>query len=71
MTRIGCSTLARTFRFREIFHPLNLIDNTAVAIAAIGEIAGLERMLSDHRLLSAVGLITPYAGLISVQQIGQ
>src|SRR5438105_14273372 len=42
-----------------VFRPLDLIDNTAVAVAAIGEIAGLGRMLPDHRPLSAVGLITP------------
>ena len=51
--------------------PLDLIDNTAVAVAAIGEIAGLGRMLPDHRPLSAVGLITPHAGLLPVQQLGQ
>src|SRR5919108_1362486 len=55
------------FRFGAVFRPLNLIDNTAVAIAAIGEIASLGRMLFDHRPLSAVGLITPYPGLIAVQ----
>src|SRR5262252_9451803 len=59
------------FRFGAVFRPLDLIDNTAVAIAAIGEIAGFGRMLSNHRPLSAVGLITPYPGLVTVQQIGQ
>src|SRR5215472_16692720 len=58
------------FRFGAVFRRLHLIDNTAVAIAPIGEIAGFGRMLSDHRPLSAVGLITPYPGLITVQQIG-
>ena len=29
------------------------------------------RTLPDHRPLAAVGLITPYAGLLAVQQIGQ
>src|SRR5215472_2523138 len=48
------------FRFGAVFRPLDLIDNTAVAIAAIGEIAGFGR---DHCPLSAVGLITPYPGL--------
>src|SRR5437763_14278691 len=47
------------FRLGAVFRPLDLIDNTAVAVAAIGEIAGLGRMLPDHRPLSAVGLITP------------
>src|SRR5262250_2963298 len=31
------------FRFGAVFRPLDLIDNTAVAIAAIGEIAGFGR----------------------------
>ena len=53
------------------FSPLDLIDNTAVAVAAIGEIPGLGRALPDYRPLAAVSLITPYPGLITVQQIGQ
>src|SRR5436309_10828808 len=59
------------FGLGAVFRPLDLIDNTAVAVAAIGEIAGLGRMLPDHRPLSAVGLITPHAGLLPVQQLGQ
>jgi IS5 family transposase len=58
-------------RLGAVFRPLDLIDNTAVAVAAIGEIAGLGSMLPDHRPLSAVGLITPYPGLLPVQQFGQ
>src|SRR5262245_5544194 len=42
-----------------------------MAIAAIGEIPGFGRMLPDHRPLAAVGLITPYSGLLPVQQFGQ
>src|SRR5215472_3003335 len=59
------------FGLGAVFHPLDLIDNTAVAVAAIGEIPGLGRALPDHRPLAAVSLITPYPGLIAVQQIGQ
>src|SRR5690242_20337911 len=59
------------FRLGAVFRPLDLIHNTAMAIASIGEIPGLGGMLSDHRLLSAVGLITPHAGLLPVQQLGQ
>src|SRR5438067_10071301 len=44
------------FRFGAVFRPLDLIDNTAVAVAAIGEIAGFGRMLPDHRALAAIGL---------------
>jgi len=74
---LGTMTPSRTFPAMAlllvgaVFRPLDLIDNTAVAVAAIGEIAGLGRMLSDHRALSAVGLITPHAGLVPVQQLGQ
>src|SRR5689334_25061570 len=55
------------FGLGAVFRPLDLIDNTAMPIAAIGEIAGPGRMLTDHRALSAVGLITPYSGLLPVQ----
>src|SRR5437868_12583494 len=46
------------FGLGAVFRPLDLIDNTTVAVAAIGEIAGLGRMLPDYRPLPAVGLIT-------------
>src|SRR5690242_1815957 len=59
------------FGFGAVFRPLDLIGNTAVAVAAIGEVAGLGGMLPDYRALSAVGLITPYPGLLPVQQLGQ
>ena len=59
------------FGLGAVFRPLDLIDNTAVAVAAIGEIPGLGRALPDYRPLAAVSLITPYPGFIAVQQIGQ
>src|SRR5215813_542475 len=59
------------FGFGAVFRSLDLIDNTAVAVAAIGEIPGLGRALADYRPLAAVSLITPHPGLIAVQQIGQ
>ena len=55
------------FGLGAVFRPLDLIDNTAVAVAAIGEVPRLGRMLPDHRPLAAVGLITPYAGLLPMQ----
>jgi hypothetical protein len=70
MTPIACSTRAH-FRLGAVFHPLDLIDNAAVAVAAIGEIAGFGRMLPDHRALTAVGLIIQYPGLLPMQQLGQ
>src|SRR6201993_2030318 len=57
------------FGLGAVFPPLDLIDNPAVA--AIGEIAGLGRMLPDHRALSAICLITPHPSLLAVQQLGQ
>jgi hypothetical protein len=39
--------------------------------STIDEILSLWCVLPDHRPLAAVGLITPYAGLLAVQQIGQ
>src|SRR6201998_2431738 len=59
------------FRLGAAFPPLDLIDNTAVTVAAIGEIAGSGRMLPDHRSLSAIGLVTPHTGLLPMQQLGQ
>src|SRR5215472_3147657 len=59
------------FRLGAVFRPLDLIDNTAVAVAAIGEIPGLGRMVPDRPALASVGLIAPYSGLLPVQQLGQ
>src|SRR5262249_6311170 len=59
------------FGLGAVFRPLDLIDNTAVAVAAIGEIPGLGRALPDYRPLAAVSLISPYPGFIAVQQIWQ
>jgi len=56
------------FGLGAVFRPLDLIDNTAVAVAAIGEIPGLGRALPDYRPLAAVSLITPYPGLLAVQR---
>ena len=55
MTPIECSTLARTLRLGAIFRSLDLIHNTAVAVAAIDEILGLWWVLPDHRPLTAIG----------------
>jgi len=46
------------FGLGAVFRPLDLIHDTAMAVASIGEIPGLGRMLSDHRPLAAVSLIT-------------
>src|ERR1700749_5221249 len=52
------------FGLGAVFPPLDLIDNAAVTVAAIGEIPGLGRMLPDHRPLAAIGLVTPHPGLV-------
>jgi hypothetical protein len=42
-----------------------------VALAAIGEIPRPGCALPDHRPLAAVSLVTPHAGFVPVQQIGE
>src|SRR5215469_6587669 len=51
------------FRFGAVFRPLDLIDNTAMAIAAIGEIAGFGRscLSSILSLIRAAGANTDVA----------
>ena len=63
MIPIACSTRPH-FRLGAVFPPLDLIHDAAVAVAAIGEIAGLGRMLPDHHPLAAVCLITPHPGIL-------
>ena len=58
------------FGFGAVFRSLDLIHDAAVVVAAIDEIPGLGSVLPDHRALAAVGLITPYSGLLPVHQLG-
>ena len=58
------------FGFCAVFGPLGLIDNTAVTVAAIGEIPRPGRVLPDHRPLAAVRLVAPHTGFVPVQQMG-
>jgi hypothetical protein len=44
-------------RLGAIFRPLDLIHDSAVAVAEIGEILGFWRVLPDHRPLAAISLI--------------
>src|SRR6516225_1851607 len=48
------------FGLGTIFRPLDLVDDAAVAVAALGEILGLWCVLADHRALAAVALIAPH-----------
>src|SRR5262252_5341352 len=59
------------FGFGAVFGALDLIDNTTVTVAAIGEIPRPRRMLPDPRPLAAIRLVAPHAGFVAVQQIGQ
>ena len=43
------------FGLGTVFRSLDLIDNTAVAVAAINEILGFWCVLPDHPPLTAVG----------------
>src|SRR5689334_24469955 len=56
------------FRLGAVFPPLDLIHDAAVAVAAIGEITGLGRMIPDHRALAAIRLVTPHPGLLPVDR---
>jgi hypothetical protein len=71
MTPIECSTLARTLDLVRFFRRLDLVHNTAVAVAKVNEVLGLGGVLPDHGSLAAVSLIAPHAGLVATQQIGQ
>ena len=67
----GMFDLGPYFRLGAVFGPLDLIDNTTVTVAAIGEIQCPGRMLPDHHPLAAIRLVTPDAGFVAMQQIGQ
>src|SRR5215467_6432396 len=54
------------FGLGAIFRPLDLVHNTSVAVATIGEIASLGGVLPDHPALAAVGLIAPHPGLVAM-----
>jgi len=45
------------------FRRLDLIDNIALAVAAIDKILGSWCVPPDHRPLGALALITPHGGL--------
>ena len=55
------------FGFGAVFGPLDLVDNTTVTVAAIGEIPRPGRMLPDQRPLAAIRLVAPHAGFVPVQ----
>src|SRR6516165_7465203 len=59
------------FGLGTIFRPLDLVDNTAVAVATVDKVLGLGGVRPDHRALAAVSLIAPHAGFVAMQQIGQ
>ena len=59
------------FGLGTIFRRLDLVHNTAVAVAKVNEVLGLGGVLPDHGSLAAVSLIAPHAGLVAMQQIGQ
>ena len=59
------------FGLGTIFRPLDLIDNTAVAVAAIDKVLRSRCVSADHGPLAAIRLVAPHAGFVPVQQIGQ
>ena len=48
---------------------LRLIDDPAIAAAAVGEVFSLRRMFADHLPLTLIGLVAPDAGLLAMQEI--
>src|ERR1700730_18792482 len=52
------------FGLGAVFRPLDLIDDTTVAVAAIDKVLRSRRVSADHRALAAVGLVAPHAGLL-------
>ena len=59
------------FGIGAVFRPFDLIDDDAVAIAVIDKVLRARRVSTDHRPLATVGLVTPHAGFVAVQRIGQ
>ena len=58
------------FGLGAVFGPLDLIDNTTVTVAAIGEIQRPGRMLPDHRPLTAIRLAAPHARFVAANRLG-
>ena len=58
-------------RFASVFRPLDLVHNTAVAIAPVDKVSRSQCVLTDHRPLAAVGLVTLHPGLLPMQEIRQ
>src|SRR3954462_1003441 len=58
-------------RFGAVLTPLHLIDHTAMAVAAVGEVLSIRCVLTDHRPLSPIRLVAIYPRLVPVQQLIQ
>jgi hypothetical protein len=71
MTRNGCSTLARTLDFVRFFAALHFIHDAAMAVALVGEVLSVWRVITDHVFLSPIGLIAVHPRLVAVQQLSQ
>src|SRR5215470_20274231 len=51
-------------RFGPVFRPLDLVHDTAMAIAAVDEILRSRCVPADHCPLAAIRLVAPHAGLL-------
>jgi len=58
-------------RLGPVFGSLDVVHDTVMPGAPIGEILGLRRVFDDHISLAAIGLVAPHPGFLAVQQIGQ
>ena len=57
--------------FRAVLAALHFIHDAAMAIALVGEIPGVRRVITDHVLLPPIGLIAIYPRLVAVQQLAK
>ena len=65
----GVLDLRTHLRLGPVLRALDLVDHAAMAIAAVDEVLGLRRVLTDRRCLTPVCLVAPDAGLIAMQQV--
>src|SRR6201997_2972402 len=55
-------------RFAPVFRPLDLVHDTAMAIAAVDEVPGSRCLPADPGPLPAIRLVAPPARFVSAQQ---
>ena len=54
-----------------ILGALHLVYDPLIPIAAVREVTRLRRLRPDHRILTLIRRVTPYPGLVAMEEIGQ